>query len=344
MHLAIQTWTGRVKMNNHGAHVRKTIIMRQYDVRCLLQSMYPIILGVLALGLMAHSQSHPPPDPELNSAAVEMKAFEDVLKTNADNSVARKGEVDTAVKYSLAEKRENREQAALWLLLRARYWVPNDPDLLTDLGVQEDYLGLFVDADKSLADALRIRPNDLNTLYTVARVKMDLGQMQAAEQAWLSYIKQDPSNPTAYYGYGIVLQTLGRDDEARSQFMLSIKDNPNQAESYYRLGEISRRDGDKADARTQYEQALVRNSTHGGALTGLAILNYEEKKYSEAESELETAIASMPAYRTARYYHGLTLSKLGRKNEAEAELARATQLSDKNELQRQLVTHPYRPD
>ena len=301
----------------------------------LLRSVAFAIFGTV---LVAHSQSVPPPDPQLNAASAQMRAFEKALQTDRSDAAARKNEVDAAVRFSLAEKREHREQAALWLLLRARYWVPDDPDLLADLGVQEDYLKLFVDADKALAEALRIRPNDLNTLYTVARVKMDLGQMQAAEQAWLSYIKQDPTNPAAYYGYGIVLQTLGRDDEACSQFMLSIKENPNQAESYYRLG------GNKADARTQYEQALARNSTHGGALTGLAILNYEEKKYDEAESELEAAIKSVPAYRTARYYHGLTLSKLGRKNEAEAELARAMQLSDKNELQRQLVTQPYRPD
>jgi tetratricopeptide (TPR) repeat protein len=303
-----------------------------------------VTFAILGSALVAHSQSVPPPDPQLNAAAAQMSAFEKALQTDPSDAAARKSEVDSAVRFSLAEKREHREQAALWLLLRARYWVPDDPDLLADLGVQEDGLKLFLDADKTLAEALRIRPNDLNTLYTVARVKMDIGQMQAAEQAWISYIKQDPGNPAGYYGYGIVLQTLGRDDEARTQFILSIKENPDQAESYYRLGEISRREGNKADARTQYGQALARNSTHGGALTGLAILNYEEKKYDEAERELETAIKSMPEYRTARYYHGLTLSKLGRKNEAEAEFARAMQLSDKNELQRQLVTQPYRPD
>lgn len=307
----------------------------------LLRSMAFTIFGS---AVVAHSQSVPPPDPQLNAAGAQMSPFEKALQTDRSDAAARKNEVDAAIRYSLAEKRENREQAALWLLLRARYWVPDDPDLLTDLGVQEDYLKLFVDADKTLTEALRIRPNDLSTLYTVARVKMDLGQMQAAEQAWLSYIKQDPNNPAAYYGYGIVLQTLGKDDEARSQFMRSIKEKPGQAESYYRMGEIARREGNKADARTQYDQALARDSTHGGALTGLAILNYEGKKYDEAESELEAAIKSVPAYRTARYYHGLTLSKLGRKSDAEAEFARAMQLSDKNELQRQLVMQPYRPE
>ena len=320
-------------------------VMRLRPSSCHV-SLFPtsIAFGILGLSFLAHSQSSPPPDPELNSAKARMSVFEKVLQSDRSDAAARKGEVDAAVQYSLAEKREHREEAALWLLLRARYWVPDDPDLLVDLGVQEDELKLFVNADSILAEALRIRPNDLNALYTVARVKMDLGQMQSAEQAWLIYIQHDPNNPAAYYGYGLVLQTLGKNDEARGQFKQSIKENPHQAESYYRLGEIARHEGDKTGARVQYAEALARDSTHGGALTGLAILSYEEKKYDEAERELEVAIKSLPDYRTARYYHGLTLSKLGRKNEAEAELERALQLSDKNELQRQLIAQPYRPD
>jgi tetratricopeptide (TPR) repeat protein len=300
--------------------------------------------GILGINGLVYSQSGPPPDPVLNHAKAQMSSFEQVLKSNPTDSAARKGEVDTAVASSLAEKKDHREEAALWLLLRAKYWVPDDPQLLLDLAVQEDKLTLFVDADTTLADALRIRPDDRNTLYTAARVKMDLGQMQSAEQAWLAYIKRDPGNPAAYYGYGIVLQTLGKDDEARSQFAKSIQLNPNQAESYYRIGEISRNEGDVVDARKEYGEALARDPGHGGALTGLAILDYELKKYDEAETELEAAIKSLPNYRTARYYHGLTLARLGRKKEADAELSLAMQLGKTKELQRQLVPQPYRPN
>lgn len=316
-------------------------------LRIVLSTMTIILLsivsGVLGAGTV-YPQSGPPPDPELNSAAAEMNSFERVIKSNPSDFTARKGEVDAAVKYSLAEKNEHREEAALWLLLRAKYWVPDDPQLLVDLGVQEDKLTLFVDADSTLAEALQIRPDDPNTLYTAARIKMDLGQMQAAEQAWLSYIKRDPGNPAAYYGYGVVLQTLGRDDEARSQFEKSIQLNPNQAESHYRIGEIARLEGNAVDARKEYGAALARDPRHGGALTGLAILDYELKKYDEAEAELEAAIKSLPNYRTARYYHGLTLARLGRKKESEAELSFAMQLRDKTEQQRRLVPQPYRPN
>jgi tetratricopeptide (TPR) repeat protein len=306
--------------------------------------LFSMVFCALGTNGLVYSQGGPPPDPELNSATAKMSSFERVLKSHPGDSAARKGEVDTAVTFSLAEKREHREEAALWLLLRARYWVPDDPELLVDLGIQEDNLKLFVDADAALAESLRIRPDDLNALYTVARVKMDLGQMQSAEQAWLLYIKHDPGNPAAYYGYGIVLQSLGRDDEGRRQFEKSIQLNPNQAESHYRIGEIERHSGNAADARKEYGEVLARDPTHGGALTGLAILDYELKKYDQAETGLEAAIKSVPNYRPARYYHGLTLARLGRKKEADAELSLAMQLGDKKEQQRRLVAQPYQPN
>jgi tetratricopeptide (TPR) repeat protein len=331
-------------MNRNVAEEPKAEQISPQFLKGVLLFLLSMAFGIVNIDGMAHSQSGPPPDPVLNSAATRMSSFELALKSNPSDSAARKGEVAAAIAFSLAEKKEHREEAALWLLLRGRYWVPDDPELLLDLGIQEDKLSLLVDADTALAEAVRIRPDDPNTLYTVARVKMDLGQMQSAEQAWLSYIKRDPGNPAAYYGYGVVLQTLGRDDEARSQFEKSIQLNPNQAESHYRIGEIARLEGNVVDARKEYGAALARDSQHGGALTGLAILDYELKNYDEAESELEAAIKSLPNYRTARYYHGLTLARLGRKKESEAELSFAMQLRDKTEQQRRLVPQPYRPD
>src|ERR1017187_8273101 len=218
-------------MNRNTAEDLKAAHILPHFPRGVALFLSSMAYGILGISGLVYPQSGPPPDPVLNSAKEQMSLFEQVLKSSPTDTAARKSEVDAAVASSLSEKKEHREEAALWLLLRAKYWVPDDPQLLLDLAVQEDKLTLFVDADSTLADALRIRPDDLNTLYSVARVKMDLGQMQSAEQAWLAYIKRDPGNPTAYYGYGIVLQTLGRDDEAHSQFAKSIQLNPNQAES-----------------------------------------------------------------------------------------------------------------
>jgi tetratricopeptide (TPR) repeat protein len=273
-----------------------------------------------------------------------MSEFERAIKANPNDVGAKQNEAKAAIEYGLAEQQHNRTEAALWLLLRARYWIPQDPELLLDLGTQEASLTLYTDAASTLTESLRLRPNESQALYALARVDMDLGNMNGAEREWLALLKVEPDNARARYGYGLVLQALQRDNEARSQFEQSIQLDPHQAESYYRIGEIARRQQKADEARTLYQEALSRNSTHSGALTGLAILDFDIKNYSQAENELESAIKSAPGYYTARYYHGLNLARLGRKAEAEAEFAVAVQLAKNKDEQRKLVAHPYQPN
>lgn len=300
--------------------------------------------ALLAGFAMAHGQNHAT---DANPQSAQLDAFETVLKTQPHDSAARKGEVDTAIAEALAARREGHNEQALAFLLRAKYWVPDDPELLLDTGIQEESMKLYRDADAALADAQRLRPGDLKTLYAVARVKMDLTQTQASEAAWRTYLEQRPNDPSAHFGYGLLLQMLQRTDEARAQFERSIELSPQQAESYYRLGEIARDAGDSVQAKVYYQHALARSPSHAGALTGLAILAYKAKQYDEAESELEKAIQYAPDFQTARYYHGLTLAKLGRRDESEKELALAVQMADEQNARKdqakQLAAQPYRP-
>jgi tetratricopeptide (TPR) repeat protein len=307
-----------------------------------------VLLAAPFATLGAPSQNTASSDSELKATAARMDAFEEILKIKPADPSARKGEVDIAIASGLTERSVNRMEAALWLLLRAKYWVPDNPDLLLDLGIQEGTMKFYVDADSTLAEALRLRPDDPKTLYSVARIKMDLGLMQAAGEAWLAYLKQRPDDARAHYGYGAVLQTLQRFEEARTQFEESIRLDPHQAESYYRMGQMARDSGNAAEARKLDEEALARNPTHAGALTDLAILNYKLRKYDDAEKELEAAIESSPDYQTARYYHGLTLARLGRHAESETELSQAIQMANdqnaKNDQQKRLAPQPYRPN
>src|SRR5579884_3005151 len=150
-------------------------------------------------------------------------------------------------------------------LQRAKYWVPDNAELLRDTGIQEEAMKLYRDADDTLAQAQKLQPDDLKTLYAVARVKMDLGQMQASEEAWKQYLVLRPDDASAHYGYGVLLQMLQRRDEARAQFQKSVELAPDQSESYYRLGEIAREAGDALQAKQFYEKAIAHGPAHAGA-------------------------------------------------------------------------------
>jgi tetratricopeptide (TPR) repeat protein len=276
-----------------------------------------------------------------------MDGFEEALKQHSDDPAARKSEVNTAIAEALAARRAGNNDLALAFLLRAKYWVPDDAELLLDTGVQEESMKLAHDADAALDEAQRLRPGDPKTLYAIARVKMDLGQTEASEQAWKAYLAAKPDDASAHYGYGLLLQMLQRTDEARTQFQRSVDVSPRQAESWYRLGEIARESGDGPKAKQYYLQALERDPAHAGALTGLAILAYKSKQYVDAEADLEKAIGYAPGFQTARYYHGLTLAKLGRMDESEKELSISEQLADaenaRKEEGKRLAAQPYQP-
>jgi tetratricopeptide (TPR) repeat protein len=277
----------------------------------------------------------------------QLGASEAILKQHPNDSQAQQAEVTAAIAAALKAKSAGRNEDALAFLLRAKYWVPDDPELLLDTGIQEESMQLYKDADATLSEARRLRPDHLKTLYAIARVKMDLGQIQASEEAWREYLDKRPDDASAHYGYGVLLQMLQRSEDARAQFLKSVELSPQQAESYYRLGELARESGNMQQAKGYYEQALAHAPKHAGALTGLAILAYQAHQYEEAEAELEKAIAASPDFQTAHYYHGLTLAKLGMKKESQAELDLAVQITNEQNARKdqlkQLSAQPYQP-
>jgi Flp pilus assembly protein TadD len=83
-----------------------------------------------------------------------------------------------------------------------------------------------------------------------------------------------------------------------------------------------------ADALTDFQNVLARDGRHGGALAGSGQASFREKRYDEALEYLRRAVAAAPDYQPGHYYLGLTLSRLGQKEEADRELLTAQKLAD----------------
>jgi len=72
------------------------------------------------------------------------------------------------------------------------------------------------------------------------------------------------------------------------------------------------------DAATQIDDAVLNRRTLGAPA----------EQYAQAETFLEQAIVAAPEYEKGHYYLGLTMARLGRKEDSERELALATKLAD----------------
>ena len=260
-----------------------------------------------------------------------MERFETVLDANRDDPDARKDELAAATALALEARAAGHPEAALACLTHARKSLPDDPTLLTYLGIQAHQMHLLPQAAEALKTALSLSPERLDTIYALARVETDQDHLPEAEQHLRTYLALRPSDPSAHFGLGHVLERQQKTEAAAAEFRRSIELQPTQTESYYQLGQMALDLHDDASARPLFEKTLARNPRHGGALTGVGIIAYRAKDYQMARQQLSAATDASPDYQPAHYYLGLTLARLGDKPGSDRELQLAIQLARKQQ-------------
>ena len=311
----------------------------------------PILGLFLAAGSFFAVQSpadHPPQSAgaellQSGKAAEALDAFESVLNTNPTDADALRGEVTASERLALDARQSGKMDDALKDLLRAQTFAPKDPRLLYDLGILEDEMRLYHDADQTLTMLEQLQPSNPQVMYAVARVKIDLGQLSAAEERMQGYLKIEPRDASAHYGMGRIFQLGLQFDRARAEFQRSIELQPVQTEAYYELGDIALGQGEFDNAIAYFNKTLARDPKHGGALAGTGEAYFKQKQYPQAEAFLERATAAAPGYQAGHYYLGLTLARLGRKEDSQRELELATKLADEESKKERSGLHILSP-
>ncbi len=269
-----------------------------------------------------------------------MEKFEAALAADPRNLPARDGERKAAVLLALHARAAGSNDAALLCLQHARDALPDDPEILLDLGVQALNMHRLALAAEALHTGLALDSRNPKLLYALARVDTDQEHFADAKAHYTAYLQLIPNDASAHYGLGRVYQMQQQIEQATAEFDRSIALQPAQAESFFELGQMqldARRD---AEARVNFIKALAGTPNHGGALTGLGILAYRSKNYDTANDLLARAVATSPDYQPAHYYLGLALRRLGKQQEAQRELETAATLSTSQQGKGQLVRSP----
>ena len=261
------------------------------------------------------------------------EAYEAVLARDPANLAAQEGEVAASERLAIQERAAGRRDDALKALLQAQEYVPDNKRLLYDLGVLEDEMRLFVDADRTLTHLESLGSLDSlgpEVLYAIGRVKLDVGQLGTAEEKMVAYLKLRPEDASAHYGLGRVYRQGLQFDKACAEFERSIELQPRQTEGYYELGDAELEEGRFTEAMANFRKTLQRNPKHGGALTDEGVVYFKQKQYDKALTALQQAVAAAPEYQQSHYYMGLTLARLGRADESKRELDLATQMAERD--------------
>jgi tetratricopeptide (TPR) repeat protein len=215
---------------------------------------------------------------------------------------------------------------ALGFLMDARKYAPDDANVQYEFGIVAHKLSLDDDAIEAFQQTLKLRKNDPAALYNLGFALMDRARFDDARQKFAQYVELRPDDPSGYCALGMALAALEQSEDARAQFQRSIALASTQSESYYRLGLLDLDAGDYDAAARDLHKALEHKPNDVGALTALGRVEFEQKHYPEAISLLQQAMSQDDSLQQAHYYLGLTLARMGRKQESNEQLEIAARL------------------
>jgi tetratricopeptide (TPR) repeat protein len=267
-----------------------------------------------------------------------LRELRQALRLDPDRTDAAGALVHILQDQAKTESQSGDWDGALRCLIEARRYAPDNADVQYELGIVAQKLSLIDDEIEAFQQTLKLRKDDALARFYLGFALMGRARYDDARQQFSQYVELRPDDASGYGALGMALAALGRSEEARAQFERSIALAPTQSESYYRLGLLDLDAGDYDRAAQDLHKALEVKPNDAGALTALGRVQFEQKHYPEAISLLQRAVSQDDSLQEAHYYLGLTLARMGRKQESNEQLEIAARLEQEhNESGRHLL-------
>lgn len=211
-----------------------------------------------------------------------------------------------------------------------------------------------------LNEGLRLRPDDLKPLLTVADIFFSQNKTDAAIEQLRNILARNADNAEAHYYLGIATERQGKVEEALDHYRNALKKSPNYAEPYHRLalalikqerldqgitylrkavnlkpsftlahynlGLALEQKGDTKTAMAEYGEVLRLEPDDAAAHMNLGLLLAELGRYREATLHFREAVRIMPNDAEAHYDLGCALARQGNTAEAAAEFRKTLTL------------------
>lgn len=171
---------------------------------------------------------------------------------------------------------------------------PNDPNVLTQLGLLRLGLGDVEAGMTALEEALQANPEHdpaKLALFTIAMRKGNFGEAVAVAR---QFQQELPEKAAGFVMEGTANQAGGDVDAARKAFELALSIEPGDPGASANLSRIAHRQGDVEEARNLLLTSLELNPGHIGTLMALASLEAEANNLGAVLELFEEAVSSNP--------------------------------------------------
>ncbi len=194
--------------------------------------------------------------------------------------------------------------ASIECLERAISIKPNQPVVLTNLGVVFRAAGRLELAQKALESALRLDPQSVSTLCNLGTVFMEFGKLEMAECQFQTALKIDSACTLAAMNLANVWQSQGRYRDAERTYRDLLALNPTNALLLNNLGESLRSQGNWEKAVEVMKLAVELDPETVETRINLGRNLAQLQQYEEANVHYAHLIERYPAHSKPYHYSG----------------------------------------
>jgi len=178
-------------------------------------------------------------------------------------------------------------------------------------------------AEKAFRKAADLAPDAALVHYELGQLYLFERKLPAAEAALQAALKREESNPEIHTALGMVLASEGRTDAADGHYRRAVQLDPHHAVAANNLAASLSEQQELDDALGLALGALSRAPSNPAIKDTLGWIYYKKNRFEDAHRLLAEASAALPQHQIVRYHHALTLAKVGKQEEALAELKTA---------------------
>jgi tetratricopeptide (TPR) repeat protein len=189
-------------------------------------------------------------------------------------------------------QKAGQSQAAIAILDRVPARDQSSPLILFSLGVSYFNLGNYTAAMRSLASALRLKPDFPQAEFFMARCYVKLDKPLKAIPAYQKALALDPTFYQAYYQLALLELRLGRASQAVPLLQQVVRLNPSYPDAHYELGKIYEDEGHVPDAVRELEDAVTLNPSYDAAYYHLGRLYKQLGETSKAREMFRVVTAN----------------------------------------------------
>ncbi|MDX1958122.1 MAG: tetratricopeptide repeat protein [Leptospiraceae bacterium] len=172
-----------------------------------------------------------------------------------------------------------------------------DPQVFRFIAEAFETLRMYDNAAVALEKALRTRPDDVDSMFQLADLYYNRGNLSQAEDLYRRIIKNTPGDSNtenALINLGIILDDMERFTEAVNAFEKVVDLNAKNDSAYYHLGIAYKHAGQPTKALEAWKKAVALNPNEPKNQEVIGDYYYEAGYFLESASEFESISKAYP--------------------------------------------------